>query len=101
MGKQITDICILRAVSVEFVGASIIIIASVFGIPVSLAEIVTSGIIGFSCANQGFTATARNNHLLRIAFFWFLVPFFAVAASYFMSSLYFKCGVAAMLGKNF
>src|SRR4030067_696439 len=60
-----------------------------------------SGIIGFSCANQGFTATARNNHVLRIAFFWFLVPFFAVAASYFMSSLYFKYGVAAMLGKNF
>ena len=47
VGKQITDICILRAVSVEFVGATIIIIASVFGIPVSLAEIVTSGIIGF------------------------------------------------------
>ena len=101
VGKQITDICILRAVSVEFVSATIIIIASVFGIPVSLAEIVTSGIIGFSCANQGFTATARNSHVLRIAFFWFLVPFFAVAASYFMSSLYFKYGVVAMLGKNF
>ena len=33
--KQITDICISRAVSVEFGGANIIIIASVFGIPVS------------------------------------------------------------------
>src|SRR3972149_4726527 len=98
---QITEICILRADSGEFVGETIIIVASVFGIPVSLAEIITSGIIGFSCANQGFTATARNNHVLRIAFFWFLVPFFAVAASYFMSSLYFKYGVAAMLGKNF
>jgi len=76
-------------------------IASVFGMPVSLAEIITSGIIEFLCANQGFTATARNNHVLGIAFFWFLVPFFAVAASYFMSSLCFKYGVAAMVGKNF
>ncbi|MGQ0794453.1 MAG: inorganic phosphate transporter [Deltaproteobacteria bacterium] len=47
VGKQITDICLLRAISVEFTGATIILIASIFGIPVSLAEIVTSGIIGF------------------------------------------------------
>jgi PiT family inorganic phosphate transporter/sulfate permease len=101
VGKQITEICVLRAVSVEFVGATIILVASVFGIPVSLAEIITSGIIGFSCANQGFSATAKNNHVLRIAFFWFVVPFFAVAASYALSSLYFKYNVAAMLDRSF
>jgi PiT family inorganic phosphate transporter/sulfate permease len=101
VGKEITEICVLRAVSVELIGATLILVASVFGIPVSLAEIITSGIIGFSCASQGFSATARNNHVLRIAFFWFLVPFFAVVASYVLSSLYFKYGIAAMLGKNF
>ena len=31
-------------------------IASIFGIPISLAEIITSGIIGFSCANSGFSS---------------------------------------------
>ena len=69
VGTQITDIYMLKAVTVEFDGATIITTASVFGIPDSLAEIVTSGIIGFSCANQGFTATARNNHVCHIAFF--------------------------------
>jgi PiT family inorganic phosphate transporter/sulfate permease len=101
VGKQITEICVLRAISVEFTGATIILIASLFGIPVSLAEIITSGIIGFSCANQGFSVTAQNKHVLRIAFFWFVVPFFAVAVSYGLSLLYFNYGISAMLGKNF
>ena len=68
---------------------------------VALVEIVTSGIIGFSCASQGFSVTAQNKHVLRIAFFWFVVPFFAVAISYGLSSLYFKYSVFAMLGINF
>jgi PiT family inorganic phosphate transporter/sulfate permease len=58
VGKEITEICILRAISVEFTGAAIILIASLSGVPVSLAEIVTAGIIGFSLAQQGFSATA-------------------------------------------
>ncbi|HEX9830353.1 MAG TPA: hypothetical protein VGA94_01575 [Thermodesulfobacteriota bacterium] len=56
----------------------------------SLAQIITSGIINFSCANQGFSVTAQNKHVLRIAFLWLAVPFFAVAISYGLSSLYFK-----------
>ena len=62
-------------------------VTSIFGIPVSLAEIITSGIIGFSSTNQGFSVTAQNRHVLRIAFFWFVIPFFAVAISYGLSSL--------------
>ncbi len=101
VGKEITEICILRAVSVEFTGAAIILTASLFGVPVSLAEIVTSGIIGFSLAQQGFAATAQNRHVMRIAFFWFVIPFVAVAMGYFMSSLYFSYDVAAMISGNF
>jgi len=98
VGKEITEICILRAASVEFTGAGMILLASVYGIPVSIAEIVTSGIIGFSCAQQGFGVTARNRHVVRIAFFWFFIPIFAVGASYLLSSIYFSYDVAAMIG---
>lgn len=101
VGKEITEICILRAVSVEFTGAAIILTASIFGVPVSLAEIVTAGIIGFSLAQQGFTATAQNRHVVRIAFFWFVIPFVAVAMGYFMTSFYFQYDVAAMISRNF
>lgn len=97
VGKEITEICILRAVSVEFTAAALVLIASVAGIPVSLAEIVTAGIIGFSCAQQGFGVTARNRHVMRIAFFWIVVPFIAVAMGYALSSLYFNYNVGELI----
>lgn len=101
VGKQITEICILRAVSVEFTGAALILMASFSGIPVSLAEIITSGIIGFSCAQQGFGATARNRHVLRIAFFWIAIPFIAIAVSYGLTSLYFSYNVGGFITQSF
>ncbi|MFI5322387.1 MAG: inorganic phosphate transporter [Thermodesulfobacteriota bacterium] len=101
VGKEITEICILRAISVEFIGAAIILVASIFGVPVSLAEIVTSGIIGFSLAQQGFAETAQNRHVVRIAFFWFVIPFVAVAMGYLLSSLYFNYNVSALIISNF
>lgn len=94
VGKEITEICLIRAISVEFTGAAIILAASISGIPVSIAEIITSGIIGFSCAQHGFRVTARNRHVVRIAFFWFVIPFVAVGLSYVLSSLYFSYGLA-------
>ena len=101
VGKEITEICILRAVSVEFTGAALILSASFFGIPVSIAEIITSGIIGFSCAQQGFGVTAKNRHVLKIAFFWIVIPFVAVAMGYGMTSIYYSYGVGDFLASNF
>jgi sulfate permease len=100
VGKEITEICILRAVSVEFTAAALILVASFSGIPVSIAEIVTSGIIGFSCAQQGFGVTARNRHVMRIAFFWIVIPFLAVGLGYALSSLYFNYNVGELISMS-
>ncbi|NIM02751.1 inorganic phosphate transporter, partial [bacterium] len=79
--------------SVEFIGASLVLAASVFGIPVSMAEIITAGIIGFSCASQGVCETARNRHVARIAFFWFVAPILSVGLTYFLVDFYFKFSI--------
>ncbi len=88
VGKEITEICLIRAITVEATAALIIIVASLAGIPVSITEIVTAGIIGFSCAQHGFGTTAKNRHVLKIAFFWLAVPFFTVAIGYFAAMLF-------------
>ena len=85
VGKGITDIGIVRAIFVETIGATLILVASIFGIPVSLNETVTSGIIALSCASRGFRKTARNEHVIRIAFFWLVAPFLAVGMSYILT----------------
>jgi len=101
VGKEITEICLTRAISVEFTGATIILISSLAGIPVSIAEIITSGIIGFSCAQHGFGVTAKNRHVMRIGFFWLVTPFLAIILSYTMSLLYFDYGLAEAINLGF
>jgi PiT family inorganic phosphate transporter/sulfate permease len=88
VGKGITEIGIVRAISIETTGATIIYIASLMGIPVSLNETITSGIIATSCARAGFRKTAKNEHVLRILFFWFVAPFLAIALSYGLTALW-------------
>ncbi len=97
LGKKITEICIIRAISVEFTAAIIILLASIYGIPVSIAEIVTAGVVGFSCAQHGFGETARNSHVVKIGFFWFVVPIIAVGVSYYISLIYVKYELFSLL----
>lgn len=99
VGKKITEICVIRAISVEISGGILITVASIWGIPVSIAEIITCGIIGFSCAQHGVGITARNRHVLRIAFFWIVVPIASIGLSYIFSSLYFSYGLAEAIEK--
>jgi sulfate permease len=76
VGNGITELCVVRAVFVEFVAAILVHTASVMGIPVSLGEIVTASIIGIGCANQGLIAT-KNDTVKRIVAMWFVSPILA------------------------
>lgn len=79
VGKEITPICPICAVLVELVAGSIVFSASRYGIPVSLAEIVTCSVIGFSCAANGVGKTSTNLHVRRILAFWPASPVIAGA----------------------
>lgn len=98
LGKKITEICIIRAITVEFTAAAIILMASIYGVPVSIAEIVTAGVVGFSCAQHGFAETSKNSHVIKIGFFWFVVPVVVVGVSYYVSLLYVRYGLSSYLG---
>jgi sulfate permease len=74
VGREITSICPLCAILVQVISASIVFAASRFGMPVSLAEIVTCSVIGFSCAANGFRGTASNSHVRRMLLLWPAAP---------------------------
>ena len=82
VGKGITELCVVRAVFVEFVAAILVHTASIMGIPVSLGEIVTASIIGIGCANQGLIAT-KNDTVRRIIVMWFVSPILAGTLTFF------------------
>lgn len=81
VGNHITELCVIRAVFVEFVSAIIVHVASIMGIPVSLGEIVTAAIIGIGCANQGLVA-AKSETVKKIVSMWFISPLVAGLLTY-------------------
>jgi len=82
VGKEITRVCPVCAILVEIVSASIIFVASRFGMPVSLTEIVTCSVIGFSLAANGLRGTAGNRHVRRILVLWPAAPATAAAIAF-------------------
>ena len=82
VGKEITALCPICATLVEAISASIVLTASLFGMPVSLAEIVTCSVIGFACAANGFRGTAGNYHIRRMAVLWPVAPLAAATLTF-------------------
>jgi sulfate permease len=76
VGKEITELCAIRATFVEFTSAFIVHIASIKGIPVSLGEIVAAGIIGIGCANSGMHI-GKSEVVKKILIAWVISPLFA------------------------
>lgn len=86
VGKEITKICPICAILVEVVSASIVFTASRYGMPVSLAEIVTTAVIGFSFAANGLKGTTSNQSVRRMAVLWPLAPLTSAAVTFGLMS---------------
>lgn len=82
VGKGITALDPLKATMIELVCGSILLVASHYGVPVSLAETVTCSVIGFGAAHAGLAHTSRNEHLRKIYILWPICPLFTATASY-------------------
>ncbi len=87
VGKEITRVCPLCAALVELVSATIVFSASRYGMPVSLAEIVTCSVIGFGCAAGGFRKTANNQHVRRMLVLWPVAPVSAATITFGLLAL--------------
>ena len=87
VGKGITELCHIRALVVGVVTATGILVASLFGAPVSGALVVTSGMIGFSLASTGVRGTAGNRNIRRIVVVWTASPAAAVLVAYLLVTM--------------
>lgn len=76
VGKEITELCVIRAIFVEFTAAGIVHLASILGVPVSLGEIVAAGVIGIGCANSGMHIV-KSETVKKIVIAWFISPLLA------------------------
>lgn len=73
-GKGITELCATRAIFIEMIAASIILLANTLGIPISLTETVTGALIGLGVAQREKQSSAQRTQVRRILAFWVLSP---------------------------
>ncbi len=86
VGKEITELCIIRATFVEFTSAIIVHVASILGVPVSLGEIVAAGVIGIGCANSGMHLV-RGEVVKKIMIAWVVSPLLAGVIAFGLMNL--------------
>lgn len=86
VGKEITELCIIRATFVELTSAILVHVASILGVPVSLGEIVAAGIIGIGCANSGMHLV-KGEVVKKIIIAWVVSPLLAGGMAFALLNL--------------
>lgn len=82
-GKKITTLKLEEGCVISGTGASIVTVASMFGIPVPLTQITTSSIIGIGFAKHG-KAVLKKDIVIQLLTVWLVSPFLSMVLSYTM-----------------
>ncbi|WP_081415155.1 inorganic phosphate transporter [Ectobacillus panaciterrae] len=88
-GKKITKLSLLQGSAVSFTGGFLVIIASLFGLPIPLTQITTCGILGIGASQSGFSVLQKNV-IKQILMVWITSPLSSLVVSYFLVNLFAK-----------
>lgn len=80
-GKKITALSLIQGVSVSITSTILVIAASLYGIPIPMTQITTSGILGIGAAKQGAKIFQRNI-IKKIVAIWVVSPLLSLAIAY-------------------
>lgn len=80
-GKKITELSLLQGSAVSGLGATLVIIASLFGIPVPQTQITTCSILGIGLSNKGM-GIFKKEVISRLLKVWLYSPIFSLVISY-------------------
>lgn len=73
-GREITDLCVVKSSFVSLTAGSLVIVASLLGIPSPLAQATTLAIVGMGSAKCGREETFSNGVVGRILKIWIISP---------------------------
>lgn len=89
-GLEIVPLGLVSSTLVSFVTATLLIFASVLGIPQSLVQLNLASIFAVSCVKNGHRYTL-DQHITRKTFtVWIITPLLTVVISYLLSGLFLK-----------
>ncbi|MUK90394.1 inorganic phosphate transporter [Ornithinibacillus sp. L9] len=88
-GKKITKLTLLQGGAVSGIGATLVIIASIFGIPVPHTQITTCSILGVGVSAHG-KALFKKSIITKLVKTWVLSPFFSLILSYNLVKIFIR-----------
>ncbi|WP_078549090.1 inorganic phosphate transporter [Litchfieldia alkalitelluris] len=86
-GKKITKLSLLQGSAVSFTGGGLVVIASLFGLPIPLTQVTTCGILGVGTAKDGLKVLQKDV-IKRIAMVWVISPLASLVVSYSLINLF-------------
>ncbi|WP_100372523.1 inorganic phosphate transporter [Bacillus sp. FJAT-45037] len=86
-GKKITRLSLLEGSAVSLTGGALVIVASVFGLPVPLTQVTTGAIIGIGTSNNGWKLWQKSI-LKQIIKVWIVSPVFSLVVCYSLILLF-------------
>lgn len=89
-GKEIIPLGLISSTLVAFVTATLLIFASILGIPQSLVQLNIASIFAISCLKDGHRYTWNRRIVQRTFFVWVITPLISIGMSYFLLRLFFK-----------
>lgn len=89
-GKEIVPLGLMSSTLVSFVTATLLIIASIIGIPQSLVQLNLASIFAISCLKDGHKYTWDKNIVKKTFFVWIITPLLSVITSYLLLNLFLK-----------
>jgi sulfate permease len=85
-GKKITNLRLEEGCIISGTGATIVVLASIFGIPVPLTQITTSSIIGIGYTKDGL-AVLKKEIVVRMLTIWIVSPVLSMILTYTLIQL--------------
>lgn len=88
-GKKITKMSLLQGTAISGTGGLLVIVASIFGIPVPLTQVTTTAILGIGTAEHGFSLWQKGiiNKILKV---WLVSPVLALVVSYSLVKIFIE-----------
>jgi len=88
-GKKITNLTLLQGSFVSGTGGLLVMIASLFGLPVPLTQVTTTAIMGLGVAKRGFQASEKTT-VIKILKVWLVSPLISLVISYTLVKLFIE-----------
>lgn len=84
VGFRITTICQIRATIIAFEAGTLVLAASLLGLPVSLSQTVSAAVMGFAFAREGGCFIYKNPTIRNVLVYWVAAPVAGAASVYFV-----------------